>query len=45
MGGKCHVQLAAQSQGTMNNITFGDRTFEYYETLAEVAGAAARLTL
>lgn len=33
--------LAAASQGTMNNITFGDATFGYYETLAGGAGAAA----
>jgi 5-oxoprolinase (ATP-hydrolysing) len=25
--------LAAASQGTMNNVTFGDDLFEYYETL------------
>jgi 5-oxoprolinase (ATP-hydrolysing) len=33
--------LAAASQGTMNNITFGDGTFGYYETLAGGAGAEA----
>jgi 5-oxoprolinase (ATP-hydrolysing) len=33
--------LAAASQGTMNNVTFGDGTFGYYETLAGGAGAAA----
>jgi 5-oxoprolinase (ATP-hydrolysing) len=31
--------LAAASQGTMNNITFGDGTFGYYETLAGGSGA------
>jgi 5-oxoprolinase (ATP-hydrolysing) len=31
--------LAAASQGTMNNVTFGDGTFGYYETLAGGAGA------
>lgn len=33
--------LAAGSQGTMNNITFGDGSFGYYETLAGGAGAGA----
>jgi 5-oxoprolinase (ATP-hydrolysing) len=33
--------LAAASQGTMNNVTFGDGTFGYYETLAGGAGAVA----
>ena len=32
----------AASQGTMNNITFGDGTFGYYETLAGGAGAGER---
>ncbi|HEY0135742.1 MAG TPA: hydantoinase B/oxoprolinase family protein, partial [Nannocystis sp.] len=31
--------LAAASQGTMNNLTFGDETFGYYETLGGGAGA------
>ncbi|HKP98428.1 MAG TPA: hydantoinase B/oxoprolinase family protein [Fibrobacteria bacterium] len=31
--------LAAASQGTMNNVTFGDDSFGYYETLAGGAGA------
>jgi len=31
--------LAAASQGTMNNITFGDDHFAYYETLGGGAGA------
>jgi 5-oxoprolinase (ATP-hydrolysing) len=30
---------AAASQGTMNNLTFGDTTFSYYETLAGGMGA------
>lgn len=33
------LDLAAASQGTMNNITFGDSSFGYYETLAGGAGA------
>jgi 5-oxoprolinase (ATP-hydrolysing) len=31
--------LAAASQGTMNNLTFGDASFGYYETIAGGAGA------
>lgn len=31
--------LAAASQGTMNNLTFGDDGFGYYETIAGGAGA------
>jgi 5-oxoprolinase (ATP-hydrolysing) len=31
--------LAAASQGTMNNVTFGDETFGYYETIAGGSGA------
>lgn len=31
--------LAAASQGTMNNVTFGDDAFGYYETVAGGAGA------
>ncbi len=31
--------LAAASQGTMNNVSFGNDTFGYYETLAGGAGA------
>ncbi len=30
---------AAGSQGTMNNLTFGDETFGYYETIGGGAGA------
>lgn len=33
--------LAAASQGTMNNLTFGDATFGYYETICGGAGATA----
>ena len=33
--------LAAASQGTMNNLLFGDATFGYYETLCGGAGATA----
>jgi 5-oxoprolinase (ATP-hydrolysing) len=33
--------LAAASQGTMNNLTFGDEGFGYYETLGGGAGASA----
>ena len=32
--------LAAASQGTMNNLAFGDRHFGYYETIAGGVGAA-----
>ena len=31
--------LAAASQGTMNNLVFGDATFGYYETICGGAGA------
>ncbi len=34
--------LAAASQGTMNNLTFGDDRLAYYETLGGGAGATAR---
>ncbi|MBX3442062.1 MAG: hydantoinase B/oxoprolinase family protein [Planctomyces sp.] len=33
--------LAAASQGTMNNLTFGDSTFGYYETICGGSGATA----
>ncbi len=33
--------LAAASQGTMNNLSFGNDTFGYYETIAGGAGAGA----
>jgi 5-oxoprolinase (ATP-hydrolysing) len=32
-------QAAAASQGCMNNLTFGDRTFGYYETIGGGSGA------
>jgi 5-oxoprolinase (ATP-hydrolysing) len=34
--------LAAASQGTMNNLLFGDASFGYYETIGGGAGATAR---
>jgi len=33
--------LAAASQGTMNNLTFGNTTFGYYETICGGSGATA----
>jgi 5-oxoprolinase (ATP-hydrolysing) len=33
------LKLAAASQGTMNNLTFGDATFGYYETICGGSGA------
>ncbi|HEY4311920.1 MAG TPA: hydantoinase B/oxoprolinase family protein [Pirellulales bacterium] len=33
------LQVAAASQGTMNNVLFGDSTFGYYETICGGAGA------
>ncbi len=33
------LQLAACSQGTMNNITFGNQDFGYYETIGGGSGA------
>jgi 5-oxoprolinase (ATP-hydrolysing) len=33
---------AAASQGTMNNVSFGDADFGYYETIGGGAGATAR---
>lgn len=33
------LQLAAASQGTMNNLSIGDATFGYYETICGGAGA------
>jgi 5-oxoprolinase (ATP-hydrolysing) len=35
------LHLAAASQGTMNNLTFGDATFGYYETICGGSGATA----
>jgi len=34
--------VAAASQGTMNNLTLGDRGFGYYETIGGGAGGTAR---
>jgi len=34
--------VMAHSQGTMNNLTFGDHASQYYETLCGGAGATAR---
>ncbi|HUE73988.1 MAG TPA: hydantoinase B/oxoprolinase family protein [Pirellulaceae bacterium] len=34
--------LAAASQGTMNNLLFGDATFGYYETICGGSGATAQ---
>ena len=34
--------LAAASQGTMNNLLFGDATFGYYETICGGSGATGR---
>ncbi len=33
------LQVAAASQGTMNNLTFGNETFGYYETICGGSGA------
>ncbi len=33
------LQVAAASQGSMNNLTFGDETFGYYETICGGSGA------
>ena len=33
------LRLAAASQGTMNNVLFGDDTFGYYETICGGSGA------
>ena len=35
------LEKAAASQGTMNNLTFGDGTFGYYETICGGAGATS----
>jgi 5-oxoprolinase (ATP-hydrolysing) len=35
------LELAAASQGTMNNLTFGDESFAYYETIGGGSGATA----
>jgi 5-oxoprolinase (ATP-hydrolysing) len=36
------LDLAAASQGTMNNLLFGDETFGYYETICGGSGATAQ---
>lgn len=33
------LKVAAASQGTMNNVTFGNETFSYYETICGGCGA------
>jgi 5-oxoprolinase (ATP-hydrolysing) len=35
------LKLAAASQGTMNNLVFGDASFGYYETICGGAGATS----
>jgi 5-oxoprolinase (ATP-hydrolysing) len=35
------LSVAAASQGTMNNVVFGDATFGYYETICGGSGATA----
>lgn len=35
------LAVMAASQGTMNNLTFGDARFQYYETICGGAGAGA----
>ncbi|MFT5451447.1 MAG: 5-oxoprolinase (ATP-hydrolyzing) [Enterobacterales bacterium] len=35
----CALGVIAGSQGTMNNLTFGDNKIQYYETIAGGAGA------
>jgi 5-oxoprolinase (ATP-hydrolysing) len=35
------LKAAAASQGTMNNLTFGDASFGYYETICGGSGATA----
>jgi len=34
--------ILAASQGTMNNLTFGDAHLQYYETIAGGAGRGGR---
>ena len=36
------LNAAAASQGTMNNLTFGDGTFGYYETICGGSGATSQ---
>ena len=38
-------EVCAASQGCMNNITFGDESVGYYETVAGGAGAVSQLYL
>lgn len=38
-------QVCAASQGCMNNITFGEESWGYYETVAGGAGAVCKLTI
>ena len=35
------LDACAASQGTMNNLTFGDESYQYYETICGGAGAGA----
>lgn len=37
----CALGVMAASQGTMNNFTFGDRRYQYYETICGGSGAGA----
>jgi len=37
-------QACAASQGCMNNITFGEEHWGYYETVAGGAGAVSEIT-
>jgi 5-oxoprolinase (ATP-hydrolysing) len=36
------LEVAAGSQGTMNNFTWGNRQYQYYETICGGAGATGR---
>ena len=36
------LELTAGSQGTMNNVIFGDDTFSYYETIGGGSGASSK---
>lgn len=36
------LKVAAASQGTMNNLSFGNATYQYYETVCGGAGAGPR---
>jgi N-methylhydantoinase B/oxoprolinase/acetone carboxylase alpha subunit len=37
-------EVCAASQGCMNNITFGEEKWGYYETVAGGAGAVSKLS-